>query len=162
MTQEVKTCLEARTSFFGKYLVVPPALQPEVDSFLAQATALAEGSTNATAFEQQFVATGLSDTFNGLISRCTPQAYTMTQEDKAHSRQVAKEIFREDKDRILKEAGEDLLESVQMKVESDLREERIKQMSEAGVLDDYTRATNIAEDVGILGRFFKKKLGKKK
>lgn len=162
MRDDVKTCLEGRTTFFGKYLVVPPALQPEVDSFLARATALAEDSADAAAFEQQFVATGLSDTFNSLITRCTPQAYTMTQEDKAHSRQVARELFREDKGRILKEAGEDLLESVQMKAESDLNAARIKQMSEAGVLDDYTKATNLVEDVGILGRFFKKKLGKKK
>lgn len=162
MREDVKTCLEARTTFFGKYLAVPPALQPEVDSFLTRVTTLGESCADAADFEQRFTATGLSDTFNSLITRCTPQAYTMTREDKAHSRQVAREIFREDKDRILKEAGEDLLESVQMKAESDLNAARIEQMAEAGVLDDYTRATNIVEDVGILGRFFKKKLGKKK
>ena len=66
-------------------------------------------------------------------------------------------MFTEDKDRILWEAGQDVLESVEMKIESDLRTQRIRQMSEAGVLDDYTRATNMLEDVGILARLFRKK-----
>ena len=104
----------------------------------------------------------MSDAFNNLITRCTPQAYQMTAEDKAHSRQVAKEIFREDKDRILKEAGQDLLETVEMKVESDLRTQRIRQMSEAGVLDEYTKVSNAVDDVGILARFFKNRRDKKK
>ena len=50
-----------------------------------------------------------------------------------------------------------MLESVEMKLESDLRTQRIRQMSEAGVLDDYTKASNIIEDAGILARLFKKK-----
>ena len=102
------------------------------------------------------------DEFNGLVTRCTPQAYQMTKEDKAYSRQVAKDIFREDKNRILREAGEDLLETVEMKAESDLRAQRIRQMSEAGVLDEYTKASNAVEDAGIIARFFKGKFGKKK
>ena len=157
MIEEVRICVSARTDFFGKYVVVPPALQPELDSFLEKINALGENCTGAAEFEQQFQASGLMDVFNSLVSRCTPQNYQMTAEDKAYSRQVSKEIFREDKERILKEAGQDLLESVEMKVESDLRAQRIHQMSEAGVLDDYTRATNMAEDVGILARLFRKK-----
>ena len=47
-----------------------------------------------------------------------------------------------------------------MKVESDLRAQRIREMSDAGVLDDYTRATNVIEDVGILTRLFKRKRNK--
>ena len=85
----------------------------------------------------------------------------MTEEDKAYSKQVSREIFREDKDRILKEAGQDLLESVEMKAESDLHSQRIRAMSEAGVLDDYTKVSNVVEDVGILARLFGKKKGKK-
>lgn len=157
MIEEVRTCVCARTDFFGKYVVVPPALQPELDRFLEKINALGENCTGAAEFEKQFQASGLMDVFNSLITRCSPQAYQMTAEDKAKSRQVAKEIFREDKDRILKEAGEDLLESLEMKVESDVRAQRIHQMSEAGVLDDYTRATNLVEDVGILGRLLRKK-----
>ena len=157
MIEEVRTCVCARTDFFGKYVVVPPALQPELDSFLEKINALGENCTGAAEFEKQFQTSGLMDVFNGLVTRCTPQNYQMSAEDKAYSRQVAKEIFREDKDRILKEAGEDLLESLEMKVESDVRAQRIHQMSEAGVLDDYTRATNLVEDVGILGRLLRKK-----
>lgn len=157
MIEEVKACVNARAGFFGTYMTVPPALQPEVDSFLEKINALGESCANAGEFEQQFQSTGLMDTFNALVTRCTPQAYQMTEEDKAHSRQVAKEIFREDKDRILKEAGQDMLESVTMKAESDLNQARIREMADAGVLDDYTRASNVAEDVGILARWFKKK-----
>ena len=162
MTDEVKVCVEARTGFFGKYMTVPAALQPELDSFLARITALGEDSANAAEFESRFQSTGLSDTFNSLVSRCTPQAHQMTQEEKAYARQTAKEIFREDKGRILKEAGEDILESVQLKAESDLMAARRREMADAGVLDDYTRATNYVEDAGILARFLKGKFGKKK
>ncbi len=162
MLDEVRVCVEARTGFFGKYMVVPPALQPEVDTFLAQITGLGEEATGAAEFEQRFTAIGLADTFNSLVTRCTPQAHQMTAEEKAYARQTATEIFREDKDRILKEAGEDILESVQMKAESDLIAARRKEMAARGVLDDYTRATNYVEDAGIVARFLKGKFGKKK
>lgn len=158
MIEEVRLCVEARTGFFGKYMSVPSTLQPEVNSFRERITALGEVSPNAAEFEQYFLNSGLSDVFNSLVTRCTPQPYQMTQEDKAYARQVAREIFTEDRKRILKEAGEDLVDSMEMKVESDLRTQRIKQMSEAGVLDDYTRSSNVIEDVGILARW----LGKKK
>ena len=160
MIEEVRICVSARTDFFEKYVAVPPALQPELDIFLEKINALGENCTGAAEFEQQFQASGLMDIFNSLVTRCTTQAYQMTAEDKAYSRQVAKEIFAEDKDRILKEAGQNLLESVEMKVESDLRAQRIREMSDAGVLDDYTRATNVIEDVGILTRLFKRKRNK--
>ena len=162
MIDEIKTCVSARTDFFEKYVTVPPALQPELDSFLVKINALGEASSNAAEFEQKFQSSGLSDLFNSLVTRCTPQAYQMTKEDKAYSRQVAKEIFREDKDRILKEAGQDLLESVELKAESDLNTIRTRQMSEAGVLDEYTKASNLADDVGIIARFFKGRRDKKK
>jgi len=161
MTEDVLACVNSRTDLFGKYMTVPSELQPELDSFVARITALGEASANATEFEQHFQSSGLSDVFNGLVSRCTPQAYQMTEEDKAYSKQVSREIFREDKDRILKEAGQDLLESVEMKADSDLRSQRIRAMSEAGVLDDYTKVSNVVEDVGILARLFGKKKSKK-
>lgn len=157
MIEEVRLCVEARTEFFGKYMSVPSTLQPEVNRFRERITALGEGSTNAAEFEQRFQDSGLSEVFNNLVTRCTPQPYQMTQEDKAYARQAAREIFAEDKSRILKDAGEDLLESVEMKLESDLRTQRIRQMSEAGGLDDYTKASNVIEDAGILARLFKKK-----
>lgn len=162
MLEEVKTCVSARTEFFGKYMTVPAQLQPELDSFLSKIADLGERSASAAEFEQNFQATGLSDTFNSLVSRCTPQAYQMTEADKAYAKQTAKEIFREDKDRILKEAGKDVLESVALKAESDINTARIRQMSEAGVLDEYTKASNAVEDVGTIGRFVRGLFGKKK
>ena len=154
MTDEVRTCVSARTDFFGKYMQVPPALQPELDSFLERINALGEQSANAGEFEQKFQQSGLSDLFNSLVTRCTPQAYQMTAEDQAYSRQVAKEIFREDKGRILKEEAEYLQDSLQLRVESDINTARIRKMSEAGVLDEHTKASNLVDDVGIIARFF--------
>ncbi len=162
MIEEVKTCISARTDFFGTYMTVPAQLQPELDSFLAQITALGENSASAAEFEEKFQTSGLSDTFNSLVSRCTPQAYQMTEADKAYAKQTAKEIFREDKDRILKEAGKDVLESVALKAESDINTARIRKMSEAGVLDEYTKASNAVEDTATIGRFFRGLFGKKK
>ena len=159
MTEEVRVCVSARADFFGKYVAVPADLQPEVDCFLEQINTLGENCTNATEFEGRFQESGLSDSFNGLVTRCTPQAYQMTAQDKAYSRQVARDIFEEDKGRILKEAGQDALESVTMKAESDLRAQRIRQMSDTGVLDDYTKASNAVEDLGILARLFRRKKG---
>ena len=157
MTEEVRVCVSARADFFGKYVAVPADLQPEVDIFLEQINTLGENCTNATEFEGRFQESGLSDSFNGLVTRCTPQAYQMTAEDKAYSKQVSKEIFREDKGRIMKEAGIDALESVTMAAESELRSENIRRMADAGVLDDYTKASNMVEDAGALARWFKKK-----
>jgi len=162
MLDEVKTCVSARTDFFGKYMTVPAQLQPELDSFMTRITALGETSANAAEFEEKFQASGLSDRFNSLVSRCTPQAYQMTEADKAHAKQTAKEIFREDKDRILKEAGKDVLESAALKAESDINTARIRKMSEDGVLDEYTKGSNAVEDTATIGRFFRGLFGKKK
>lgn len=161
MLDEVKACVSARTDFFGKYMTVPAQLQPELDSFMTQITALGENSTSAAEFEEKFQASGLSDRFNALVSRCTPQAYQMTEADKAHARQTAKEIFCEDENRILREAGKDLAESVALKAESDINTARIRKMSEEGMLDEYTKASNAAEDTATIGRFFRGLFGKK-
>jgi hypothetical protein len=161
MNDSVRQCVAPRADFFGQYCEVPPALQGEVDAFLADLHALAESSTDAAAFEAAFVSGGLSDRFHSLISRCTPKAYQMTAQDKAYSRQVAKEMLREDKGRILQEAASDVGESISMKVESDMITARNRAMSEAGVLDDYTRLSNNVEyakdAAGLLGKLFKKK-----
>ena len=162
MIEEVRICVSARTDFFEKYVVVPAQLRPELDCFLSEINALGEGSASASEFEQEFQTTGLSDRFNALVSRCTPQAYQMTEADKAYAKQTAKEIFHEDKDRILKDAGRDILEGVTLKAESDISSARIRQMSEAGVLDEYTKASNAIEGVGIIGRFVSGLFGKKK
>lgn len=161
MLDEIKVCVEARTNFFGTYMTVPEQLQAELDDFISRICALGESCSSAGEFEQKFASSGLSDTFNSLVSRCTPQAHQMTRDEKAHARETAKEIFREDRGRILKEAGNDLLETVSMKAESDLRSASIKKMAEEGVLDDYTKVSNAIDDIGIIGRFFKRKFGKK-
>ena len=162
MLDEIKTCVSARTDFFGKYMVVPAELQPELDRFLSDINALGESSASAAEFEQKFQSSGLSDTFNLLVSRCSPQAYQMTAEDKAYAKQTAKEIFREDKNRILKETVNDVLEGVALKMESDVNSARIKQMSEDGALDEYTKASNAADDAGRLGRMIRNWFGKRK
>ena len=161
MTQEVALCVTPRADFFEKYCEVPTYLQEEVTAFLADLHGLGEESADAATFEAEFVNRGLSERFNRLVSDCTPKAYQMTVEDQAYSEQVAKEIFREDKDRILKEAAADLGEAVALKAESEVNTARIRTMSELDVLDDYTRASNAVDiagrAVGAFGKLFRKK-----
>lgn len=161
MNDGVQQCVATRAGFFGQYCEVPAALQPEVDAFLLALNQLGEASADVASFEAAFAADGLSDTFNSLVSRCTPKAYQMTEQDKAYSKQVARELYEEDKERIHKELLEDITESVYMKAESEANSQRIRAMSEAGVLDDYTRASNAVDNLGraagFLGGLFKKK-----
>ena len=161
MNQDIKLCLEPRAEFFTRYCEVPAQLQGEVDSFLTDLNALGESSSDAASFEANFISSGLSDRVNSLVTRCTPKAYQMTQQDKAYSKQVARELYEEDKDRIRKEALQDIGESITMAAESEMMSQRRRAMSEAGVLDEYTRATNAIDDMGraagFLGGLFRKK-----
>ena len=159
MLEEIKTCVSARTDFFGKYTVVPAELQGEVDAFVAAVVALGEASSDVASFESAFASGGLSDQFNSLVTRCTPKAYEMTDADKEYSRQVAAEMY--SKDDLVQDVTDDLIDSAKMQAESDLHALGRRAMSEAGILDDVTKATNLVEDVGLISGFFKKKFGKK-
>lgn len=152
MNSDVQVCAEARTNFFKQYCTVPNDLKGEVEEFCRDVSALAENSVDAAAFEAEFVNCGLSDRFNSLVTRCPPKPYEMTAEDKAHVREVKKQMWNESKGQILRDAAEDVADSVMMKVESEVTQQRRKAMIEDGVYDDYTRASNVAEDVGILSR----------
>lgn len=161
MRDEVRMCVAARTDFFEKYYTVPSSVQTDLDKFISEINTLGENSDDASAFEANFTSSGLSERFNTLITRCTPKPYKMTAEDKKYSRSVAMEMLKEDKNRIIKDALKDAAESVQLKAESDLITYRNRTMSDAGILDDYTRLTNnienAAEAAGFLGKLFKKK-----
>jgi hypothetical protein len=161
MGEDIRVCVTSRTEFFEKYVVVPEAVRGDVEDFIRCVNELGDACADAGEFEARFVSQGLSDRFNSLIPRCAPKAYQMTQEDKAHSREVAKEIFREDKERIIKEAVADVADSVYVAAESEVIAQQRKRMIEDGTYDEYTRITNKIEDAGIVARFFKG-LGKKK
>ena len=161
MNTDILTCIKARTDFFEKYYTVPTNLQPEVDAFVKTMNSLGEQSSDAQDFEAKFASNGLQNTLNSLIMRCTPMAYQMTETEKAHSKEVAKEIFHEDRGRIIKEAAADALDTVTLYAEEELIAQNRKQMIEKGVYDDYTRTSNKIEDAtrlgGFLGKLFKKK-----
>ncbi len=162
MRDDVKTCVCARVDFFGQYYEVPAAVQPEVDGFIADIQALGEQATDVAQFEAEFVSTGLSDRFNAILPKCTPKAVAMTEEQKAYSRQVKKELWEEQKGQIAKDAVKDVAESVVMRAESDAMQARRRAMADAGVLDEYTRATNAVEDIGRGAKFLANLFGKKK
>ena len=161
MDNGVMQCIRVREDFFEKYYTVPAGAKADVDSFVQSLYALGEGAADAQDFEAKFAAQGYQDRFNGLLLRCTPKAYQMTAEEKAQSRATAKEIFREDRSRIVKEAAQDVLDSALVMAEEEHIAKRREAMIEAGVFDDYTRKTNavdmMTETGGLLKRLFRKK-----
>lgn len=161
MQQDVLICVNARLDFFGKYYAVPQALQPEVDSFVAQLRELGERSGDAAAFEAEFAVSGLSDRFNALLPRLTPIAQQMTAEQQQYSRQVRREVLGESAGRVVKDIAADVADTIAVEAQEEVIAQGRKRMIEEGVFDDYTKATNVMEDVGIVGRFFKGLFGKK-
>lgn len=162
MLEDVKSCVFARVDFFDKYYSVPPNMQAEVNSFIQEVTALGESCVNASDFEAKFVSTGLGDKFMSILPKCTPIAQKITTEQKQYSREVMKEIIKEDKNRIIEDATKDVLSSAQLALESELIERKNKQMIENGTIDEYTKASNAIDDIGRIGGFLKNIFGKKK
>ena len=161
MREDVKACVDARVNFFDTYYTVPADVQPEVDSFVQMVTDLGERSTDATAFEAEFVSLGLSDKFNSILPKCSPKAVQVSQEYQDYSANIQKEFKEERKKQFADTLLNDVEESVMMRAESDAMQANRRAMADAGVLDEYTKITNATEDVGRLAGFFKRKFGKK-
>ena len=161
MNTDIQSCINTRTSFFEQYYDIPREVQPEVDAFVNDMMNLGENSQDAQDFEAKFASEGFQKRFTDIIVKCTPKAYKMTAEDKAHSKEVAKEIFQEDRKRIIKEAAEEVLDYATVAAEEEMIAQRRKAMIDADVFDDYTCATNavdMAKDVGgLFKNLFKKK-----
>ena len=161
MDNGVMQCIRVRTEFFEKYYTVPVAAMADVDRFVQDLYVLGEASGDAQAFEANFAAQGYQDRFNCLLLRCTPKAYQMTAEEKAQSQAAAKEIFREDRSRIMKEAAQDALDYASVMAEEEVIAKGREKMIEAGVFDNYTRKTNAVDMMVEAGSFLKKLFGKK-
>ena len=161
MQQDVLTCVNARLDFFRKYYNVPEPMQEEVNSFASALTALGESSADAGAFEAAFVSSGLSARFNAILPRLTPVAQAMTAEQKQYSQQVRREVLGQTKGQMAKDIAADVADTIMVEANEEMIAQRRRQMIDAGVYDEYTRATNVAEDIGIAGRFFKRLFGKK-
>jgi len=147
---------------FEQYYTVPEEMKGEFEIFKSDLLALAESSADSQAFEAAFMSSGLSDRYNGLLTRCTPKPYEMTEADKAASKEVRKQMFEENKEQIAKDILSDAADSVMMKAESDLITKRREAMIESGTLDEYTRATNAVEDIGWFAKSIGKFFGKNK
>ena len=162
MNEYVKQSVNTRVDFFDKYYTVPEALRPEVDAFIEEINKLGEEAADAVDFENKFASSGLGERFNGLLVRCAPKAYKMTAEEKAHSKETAKEIFKEDRSRIIKEAAEDVVDYASVMVGEELAAKSREVMTEAGVFDEYTKVSNAIDIATEGGRFLKKLFKKKK
>ena len=79
----------------------------------------------------------------------------------AYTEKVQAEFKEERKKQFADTLINDVTDSVTMRAESDAMQARRRAMSDAGVLDEYTKATNAVEDVGRLAGFFRSKFGKK-
>lgn len=161
MKEDVRICVSSRVDFFEKYYDIPPAMQGAVASFVAETEALGESCADAGEFEARFVSVGLSQRFNDILPKCTPKAVPVTQEQKAYSRQVRRELWNEQKGQIVQDILDDVTESAAMRIESDATQARNRAMSEAGVLDEYTRVSNVVDDVKYGAKLFSKLFKKK-
>ena len=162
MDNTILQCIQIRKDFFEKYYTVPSNVQPEVDEFFNLLDILGEASNDAQDFEAKFAENGYQERLNALLVRCTPKAYKMSAEDMAEAKKTAKELFREDRSRIIKEAVEDVVDNVTVMAEEEAIAQSRKAMIEAGVFDDYTRATNAVDIAKDAGGLFKKLFKKKK
>lgn len=160
MKDDIRQCVAARVDFFSTYYTVPEAVQPKVQDFCDRVTRLGEESADAAAFEAAFAARGLQEEFMALLPLCTPKAVPVSQEYQDYSRQVANQMRKEQ--HIGKKVVEDIVDSAMVEADEALIAARRKGMIETGVYDEYTRATNAVDDIGILGGFLKRKFGKKK
>ena len=154
MIDEVLACVNAKINSIETYLDVPDG---GLDAFKAELMAFAEPFSNATAFETAFTQSPLNQQFMGFYTKFPPKPYTMTAEDKAFARQTAKQMLEENKQEILRDAAADVADTVLLETKSAARTARRQAMIEAGVFDDYTRASNKVDDVKILAGLFKRK-----
>ena len=162
LTAEVKKCVDARLNLFEQYYTVPASLQGEVDAFTAAINRLGEASSSAAEFESAFASSPLQQQFNAILPRLSPKPYKMTQEDKANSRRVMKDILREDKEQIVSDAVMDAANTVKIEAESAAISQAREAMIQNDTLDDFTRASNMVQDAKNLFGFLGKKFGKKK
>ncbi len=161
MNDDVKVCVDARVNFFGQYCEVSDALRPEVDAFIRDAVALGEASADAAEFEARFVSSGLSAAFNGLVTRCAPKAYQMTEADRQRSRETMQQMMREDRGDLIRGAAEEIAGTAATYGKSALITARRNAMIENGTFRDYTVATNRIEDAGRLAKGLKSLFKKK-
>ncbi|MBQ6947521.1 MAG: hypothetical protein IJN42_05685, partial [Clostridia bacterium] len=155
MDQAVMQCISVRCDFFEKYYSVPAEVQGEVDQFVEKLKALGETSADAAAFEAAFAAKGMQEEMNALLMRCTPRPYQMTKEEKTAAKETAKEIFKEDRSRIMKEAAADVVDHAAVMAEEELHAQSRKAMIEMGIYDEYTRASNAIDMAKDPVGFFK-------
>ena len=95
-------------------------LSKSLKAFINEINKLGDAATDAVDFENKFASSELSERFNSLLTRCIPKAYNMTNEEKQHSKETAKEIFKEDRSRIIKEATEDAVEHATIMVNEEI------------------------------------------
>ena len=86
----------------------------------------------------------------------------MNAQEQDYAKNAAREIFEEDKDRIKKEFKEELVDTAKVHLDSDMNSVKRGVLTATGTMDEYTKISNITEDIGILGKGLKKLFGKKK
>ena len=154
MKEEVRVCVEARIHMFDQYFIVPPAMQGEVEGFIAEITALGERSSDAATFEADFASSGLSDRFNALLPQLTPKAAAPSPELKEVKKQAMKET-NPAKD-WGKHAAKGLFDHFKYVLARETRHRVQKKMIENDTFDDFTRLSNLADDIETLNEQFKK------
>ena len=161
MTDDVKKCIDLRIDYLHQYFTIPQNIEPEINCFIKNMADLGEQCTDAAEFEQRFSAEGLSNQFNAILPKCTPRPVRMTKEHRKHSREVAKEMLRENRGEIIRDVIKDTADYARLEAESEFYARNRERMIENGTFDDYTRSVNAADAAGRLFRFLGGKFRKK-
>ena len=161
MNEVVKSCVDAKINFFDEYFNVPAEIQTEVDAFKRELVVLGEGCSDAAAFEEKYVSTGLSDRFTSIVPKCIPKSRKMTKEEKKQSLKIAKDILVENKEEIAADLADTVAFEVRVATKTEAAKRRREEMIADGTFGEYTRASNMVRDAGHLLGFLKDKFGKK-
>ncbi|MGN0702283.1 MAG: hypothetical protein ACI4KL_03790 [Lentihominibacter sp.] len=153
----MKEYLDAKCNVFTEHMTVPEELQGEYEQLCQDIYSLGDKcGEDYNKFEEQFVSTGLSERYNGLLVKCKPKAVKMTREQKKTSLKGYAKAF----------TPKNIAREAAGMAVTELQEEAIamnrERMIEDEVFDDYTRARNSAEAAVSTGKFIFDRFKKRK
>lgn len=162
MNEEIKKCIEARTSFFDEYYTIPDDLKSEVNSFIVEIKELGNGCKDVHEFEERFISTGLSEKFNEILPKCIPKPVKMTKQQKKQSVKITANILKTNKNEIINDSLNRVSQNTFNKIKDDAIDRNRKRMIANDTFDDYARSSNGLNNGGLLFGFVKKIFKKNK
>lgn len=157
MKDDVKICVDSRVDFIVNYLDITPDNRDEFEKFVNDITALGERCGDYSEFENRFASEGLSDRFNSMVGKFPQKTHKMTKEEKDFSKATFRQMLKDNKEEIISDIVGDAADTARIHAEGELIAKNRERMIEEGVYDDYTIASNTADDIRTFFGLFKKR-----